>query len=35
MLPHTVYESRCQGQLTGWLENLTLEDEERLDLDIP
>ena len=27
ILPHTVYESRCQGQLTGWRASLTLEDE--------
>ena len=31
ILPHTVYESRCQGQLAGWLASLTLEDEERSD----
>ena len=24
---HIVYESRCQGQLAGWLASLTLEDE--------
>ena len=35
ILPQTVYESRCQGQLAGWLESLTLEDEVRLDLDLP
>ena len=35
MLPHIVYESRYQGQLAGWLASLTLEDEERLDLDLP
>ena len=35
MFPHTVYESRCQGQLTGWLASLTLGDEERPDLDLP
>ena len=35
MLPQTVYESRCQGQLTGWLASLTLEDEVRPDLDLP
>ena len=35
ILPQTVYESRCQGQLASWLANLTLEDEERLDLDLP
>ena len=33
--PQTVYESRCQGQLAGWLTSLTLEDEERPDLDLP
>ena len=35
ILPHTVYESRCQGQSAGWLVSLTLEDEERLDLNLP
>ena len=35
ILPQTVYESRCQGQLTGWIASLTLEDEERPDLDLP
>ena len=35
ILPHTVYESKCQGQLAGWLVSLTLEDEERPDLDLP
>ena len=35
ILPQTVYESRCQGQLTGWLASHTLEDEKRLDLDLP
>ena len=35
ILPQTVYESWCQGQLTGWLASLTLEDEVRLDLDLP
>ena len=35
IFPHTVYESRCQGQLAGWLESLTLEDEVRPDLDLP
>ena len=35
ILPQTVYESRCQGQLEGWLASLTLEDEERPDLDLP
>ena len=35
ILPQTVYESRCQGQLAGWLASLTPEDEERPDLDLP
>ena len=35
IFPHTVYESRCQGQLAGWLASLTLEDKERPDLDLP
>ena len=35
ILPKTVYESKCQGQLAGWLASLTLEDEVRLDLDLP
>ena len=35
IFPQTVYESRCQGQLACWLASLTLEDEERLDLDLP
>ena len=35
ILPQIVYESRCQGQLVGWLASLTLEDEERPDLDLP
>ena len=30
-----VYESKCQGQLAGWLASLTLEDEVRPDLDLP
>ena len=34
-MPRTVYESKCQGQLAGWLASLTLEDEERSDLDLP
>ena len=29
------YESKCQGQLAGWLASLTLEDEVRPDLDLP
>ena len=35
IFPQTVYESRCQGQLAGWLSSLTLEDEVRPDLDLP
>ena len=35
ILPHIVYESKCQVQLAGWLASLTLEDEERLDLELP
>ena len=35
ILPQTIYESKCQGQLAGWLVSLTLEDEERSDLDLP
>ena len=35
IFPHTVYESRCQGHLAGWLVSLTLEDEERPYLDLP
>ena len=35
IFPHIVYESRCQGQLAGWLASLILEDEERPDLDLP
>ena len=35
ILPHIVYESRCQGQLVSWLASLTLEDEVRPDLDLP
>ena len=35
IFPQTIYESRCQGQLAGWLASLTLEDEERPDLDLP
>ena len=30
ILPQTVYESKCQGQLADWLVSLTLEDEVRL-----
>ena len=35
ILPQIVYESRCQGQLAGWLASLTQEDDERSDLDRP
>ena len=35
ILPQIVYESRCQGQLAGWLASLTLENDERSDLDLP
>ena len=35
ILPQTVYESRCHGQLAGWLASLTLEDEVIPDLDLP
>ena len=35
ILPQTVYESKCQGQLADWLASLTLEDEVRLGLDLP
>ena len=35
ILPQIVYESKCQGQLAGWLTSLTLEDKERPDLDLP
>ena len=35
ILPQTVYESKCQGQLAGWLTSLTLEDEVRPNLDLP
>ena len=34
-LPQTVYDDRWHGQLVGWLTSLTLEDEERPDLDLP
>ena len=34
-LPQTVYDSRLNGQLMGWLASLTLEDEVRQDLDLP
>ena len=35
IFPQTVYESRCQEQLAGWLASLTLEDKVRPDLDLP
>ena len=35
IFPQRVYESRCQGQLAGWLASLMLEDEVRPDLDLP
>ena len=35
ILPQTVYESKCQGQLVDWLASLTLEDEVRPNLDLP
>ena len=35
ILPQIAYESKCQGQLAGWLASLTLEDEVRPDLDLP
>ena len=35
ILPQTVYESRCHGQLAGWLASLTLEDNVRPNLDLP
>ena len=35
ILPQTVYESKCQGQLAGWLAILTLENEVRPDLYLP
>ena len=33
--PHTVYDSRWNRQLTGWLASLTLEDEVRQDTSLP
>ena len=35
IVPQTLYESKCQGQLAGWLASLTLEDKVRPDLDLP
>ena len=29
IFPQIIYESKCQGQLAGWLVSLTLEDEVR------
>ena len=34
-LPQAVYDSRCHGQLIGWLESLTLEDEAGQGLSLP
>ena len=34
-LPRAMYDSRWHGQLTGWLEGLTLENEVRQDLSLP
>ena len=30
-----MYESKCHGQLASWLASFTIEDEVRLDLDLP
>ena len=35
IFPQIVYESKCQGQLAGWLASLTLKDEERPYIDLP
>ena len=35
IFPQIIYESRCQGQLAGWLASITLKDDERPDLDLP
>ena len=35
IFPQTVYESKCHGQLAGWLVSPTLEDKVRSDLDLP
>ena len=35
VLPQTVYDSRWHEQWMGWLASLNLEDEVRLDLDLP
>ena len=34
ILPQTMYESRCQGQLAGWLVSLTLEGKVKPGLDL-
>ena len=34
-LPRAVYDSKWHGQLAGWLESLTLEENVRQDLDLP
>ena len=34
-LPQAMYHSKWHGQLIGWLESLTLDDEVRRDLDLP
>ena len=33
-LPQSVYDSKWQGQLVGWMASLTLEDEVKRDLDL-
>ena len=35
VLSQTVYDSKWNGQLIGWLASHTLEDEVRQDLDLP
>ena len=35
ILPLTVFESKCHGQLASWLASLTLEDEVRPNLNLP
>ena len=35
IFPQTMYESRCQGQLAGWVAILTLQDEVRPYIDLP
>ena len=34
-LPQASYDSRCHGQLMGWLESITLENEARQELGLP